>query len=187
MALALEDIGGESCEPVSGLVGKVYYALHSDFETINDPKKICDPVPANVAATFAELAEIATAHVFKTTKKFFQIETVTETGTIKSAQIGEIGRGLCQNDLAIEISGSEAEVLGFCRWVKNQKLVVLLEEFGTGNVRQLGSSRLPATAKFEHNIEATLEGKNSAVITFTDKNFGPAPIYKGEIQLIEQA
>lgn len=183
----LEDIGGVSCEPVSGLVGKVYYALHDDFETINDPKKICDPVPANVAASFAELAEIATAHVFKTTKKFFQIETVTETGTIKSTQIGENGRSLFQNELVIEISGSEAEVLGYCRWVKNQKLVILSEEFGTGNARQLGSSRLPATAKVEHNIEATLEGKNSAIITFTDKNFGPAPIYKGAIQLVPEA
>jgi hypothetical protein len=166
--VALEDIGGVSCEPVSGLVGKIYYALHNDFDTINDPKKICDPVPANVAASF-------------------EIETVTETGTIKSVQIGEVSRGLFQNDLAIEISGSEAEVLGFCRWVKNQKLVILSEEFGSGNVRQLGSSRLPATAKVEHNIEATLEGKNSAVITFTDKNFGPAPIYKGAIQLIPEA
>jgi hypothetical protein len=185
--VALEDIGGESCEPVSGLVDKIYYALHSDFETINDPKKMCDPVLANVAATFAELAEIATAHVFKTAKKFFQIETVTETGTIKSPQIGEVGRGLFGNELVIEIAGSNAEVLGFCRWIKNQKLVILSEEFGTGNVRQLGSSRLPARAKCEHNIEPNLEGKNSATITFSDKNFGPAPIYKGAIQLVAQA
>ena len=186
MSVVLEDIGGESCEPVSGLVNKIYYALHSDFDTINDPKKICDPNPLLVAGTFAELAEIATAHVFKTAKKFFQIDFVTETGTIKSTQIGENGRSLYQNELAIEIAGSEAEVLGFCRWVKNQKLVVLSEEFGTGNVRQLGSSRLPATVKAEHNIEATLEGKNVATITFTDKNFGPAPIYKGVIQLTPQ-
>lgn len=185
--VALEDIGGESCEPVSGLAGIVYYALHSDFETINDPKKICDVDPLKVAASFAELAEIPTAHVFKTGKKFFKIEMITETGSIKSPQIGEIGRGLCQNELVIEIAGSEAEVLGFCRWVKNQKLVVLLEEFGSGNIRQLGSSRLPATAKFEHNLEATVEGKNSATITFTDKNFGPAPIYKGAIQLTPMA
>lgn len=183
MAVALENIGGESCEPVSGLVNKVYYALHSDFTTINDPLKICDANPALVAETFAELATIATDHVFKTGKKFWEIETVTETGTIKSTQIGENGRSLFQNELVIEISGSDAEVLGFCRWVKNQKLVVLLEEFGTGNVRQLGSARLQATAKVEHNIEATLEGKNSATITFTDKNFGPAPIYTGDILL----
>lgn len=183
MSVVLEDIGGESCEPVSGLVNKVYYALHSDFTTINDPKKICDANPALVAATFAQLAEIEDDHLFKLGKKFWQIETVTETGTIKSSQIGENGRSLYQNELVIEVAGSDAEILGFCRWVKNQKLVVLLEEFGTGNVRQLGSARLQATVKVEHNIEATLEGKNVATITFTDKNFGPAPIYKGEILL----
>lgn len=187
MPVALEDIGGESLEPISGLVGKVYYALHADFETIVDPKKMSDPTPANVAATFADLAEIATDHSFKTGKKFFQIETVTETGTIKSAQIGELGRSLFSNELVIEIAGSEAEILGFCRWLKNAKLVVLLEEFGTGNVRQLGWSRMGATAKAEHNIEAAAEGKNSATITFSDKTFGPAPIYKGAIQLVPEA
>lgn len=187
MAVPLEDIGGESCEPVSGLAGTVYYALQSDFETINEPKKICDPTPANVAASFAELATIATAHVFKTGKCFFKIDTVTETGTIKSAPIGETGRKLYQNDLAITIAGSHAEILGFCRWIKNQKLIILFEEFGTGNVRQLGLSRLPALASAEHNIEANAEGNNSAVITFTDKNFGPAPIYKGAIQLVPEA
>lgn len=181
--VALENIGGESCEPVSGL-DKIYYALQSDFETINDPKRLCDVDPLNVAASFNELAEIATSHVFKAGKSFFQIESVTETGNIKSAQIGEIGRGLFQNDLVAEVAGSDAKELGFFRWLKNQKLIVLVQEFGTGNVRQLGSSRLAATAKTEHAIEATIEGKNSGTITFTDKNFGPAPIYKGDILLV---
>lgn len=185
MPITLENIGGESAEPVSGLVNKIFYALHSDFLKINDPKKLFDSLtPANEASTFAELATISTAHVFKTGKKFFQLDYVTETGTIKSTQIGETGRGLFQNELIIEIAGSEASVLGFCRWVKNQKLVILSEEFGTGNVRQLGSARMQATVKVEHSIEPTLEGKNAAVITFTDKNFGPAPIYRGAIQLI---
>jgi len=186
MAISLVDIGSVSCEPVSGLVNKIYYALRSDFTTVNDPKRICSSDAAQVAATFSELAEIATAHVFKSGKKFFAIDFVTETGTIKSTQIGEIGRGLFQNELVIEIAGSGSDVLGFCRWVKNQQLVVLSEEFGTGNVRQLGSARLSATVKVEHNIEPTLEGKNAATITFTDKNFGPSPVYKGAIQQIAQ-
>jgi hypothetical protein len=185
MPVSLVDIGSVSCEPVSGLVNKIYYALRSDFATVNDPKRICGTV-AQEAATFAELAEIATAHIFKTGKRFFGIDFVTETGTIKSTQIGEVGRGLFQNELIIEIAGSGSDVLGFCRWIKNQQLVILTEEFGTGNVRQLGSARLSATVKVEHNIEPTLEGKNAATITFTDKNFGPSPVYKGAIQLIAQ-
>lgn len=181
--VALENIGGESCEPVAGL-DKIYYALQSDFVTINDPKKLCDIVEGNVAGSYAELAEIAEAHVFKPGKSFFQIESITQTGNIKSAQIGELGRGLFQNDLVAEVAGSDAKTLGFYRWLKNQKLIVLVQEFGTGNVRQLGSSRLAATATTEHAIEATIEGKNSGTITFTDKNFGPSPIYKGEILLV---
>ncbi|WP_289659494.1 hypothetical protein [Flavobacterium panacagri] len=187
MALDLENIGGESAEPVSGLAGIVYYALQSDFDTINEPKKMDDLVPANVAGSYKELSEIATAHVFKTGKCFFQIETVTETGTIKATPLGETGRKLYQNELVITVAGSSAELLGFCRWIKNQKLIILFEEFGTGNIRQLGLSRLPALASVEHNIEATAEGNNSATITFTDKNFGPAPIYKGAVQLVPEA
>ncbi|EJG02279.1 hypothetical protein [Flavobacterium sp. F52] len=186
MAVDLTDIGGESCEPVSGLSGTVYYAEQSDFVTINEPKKMCDPVPANVAATYKELSTIETAHTFKTGKCFHKIESVTETGTIKVTPLGEIGRKLYQNELAITVAGSSADLLGFMRWIKNKKLVILFEEFGTGNVRQLGMSRLPALASAEHNIEAAVEGNNSAVITFTDKNFGPAPIYEGAIQLVPE-
>lgn len=186
MAIELEDIGGESCEPVSGLSGTIYYAEQSDFVTINEPKKLCDPAPANVAATFEELATIETAHTFKTGKCFHKIEMVTETGTIKSTTIGEVGRRLFQNELPATIAGSSVTLLGFLRWIKNKKLIILFEEFGSGAVRQLGQSRLPALASSEHNIEAAVEGNNSAVITFTDKNFGPAPIYKGAIQLIPE-
>ncbi|PIF33001.1 hypothetical protein CLU81_3571 [Flavobacterium sp. 9] len=179
--IPLEDIGGESCEPVSGFVDTIYYAERNDFTTINDPKKMCDPVPANVATSFADLATITPDHVFKAGKKFFKVETVTESGNIKSVQIGEPGRGLYQNDYVYKISGSEAEVLGYLRWIKNKKLVVLVEEFGTGNVRQLGSSKFPARAKGEHIVEGLAEGENAATITITDKNFGPSPIYKGDI------
>lgn len=182
--IALEDIGGESCEPVSGFVDTIYYAEHSDFEKINDPKKMCDPVPANEAVSFKELATITPDHVFKAGKKFFKVETVNESGNIKSTQIGEPGRGLFQNEYVYKISGSEAEVLGYMRWIKNKKLLLLVEEFGTGNVRQLGSSKFPARAKCEHIVEGLAEGENAATITITDKNFGPSPIYKGAIQLI---
>jgi hypothetical protein len=53
---------------------------------------------------------------------------------------------------------------------ENQKLVVLSEEFGSGNA--LGSSARPATAKVEH-IVSTLRVKNLPDY-LTDKNFGPA-------------
>jgi len=184
MPISLENIGGEVCEPVGGM-SKVYYALHSDFLTINDPKKICDDVAINAAADYDDLSQIETAHVFKTGKCFKEIEFISETASLKSALIGEVQRHLFQNEAVFEIADSNAKVLGFARFVRNQKLVVLIEEFGSGRIRQLGSKRFGArTSALELVIEATVEGKNSAAVTVLDKNLGPAPIYKGAILLV---
>ncbi len=183
MPVLLEDVGGQVCEPAAG-VSKVYYALQSDFETINDTKKICDDGGVNEADSYTELSEIATAHVFKTGKCFKQITAITNTGAITSTQIGETERHLFTNELVAEIADSTAAVLGFMRFIKNNRFVILVEEFGSGRIRQLGWSRMGALVTAQvHSLEATTEGKNSAAITFQDTNFGPAPIYKGVVQL----
>lgn len=182
MAIVLEDIGTEVCEPTGGL-SQVYYSLHGDYTSIEDPADICGTV---VAATFEELVEIPVTpgHVMASTKQVHELKFITETGTIKSTMVGEKGRRLFENELVVEVSGSEAQLLGFLRWIKNQKLVFNVVEFGTGNVRQLGSSRLPAWVEgIEHAIEAVIEGKNSATITLKDKQKWPASIYKGALQL----
>ena len=182
--LELEDMGGESAEPIAGLATKAWYARWDDFATIVDTKKMEDEDPANVADTFTELMEITENHVFKTTKCFKTIDFVQETGEVKTKGIGSKGGKLYENDVTLECAGSDAELLGFMRAIKNEKLIVLVEEVGTGNIRQLGWSKYAASAECEHEIGAALEGKNSAKVTFKDKNLGPASIYKGEISVV---
>ena len=168
MPITLEDIGAEVCEPVAGL-SQVYYSLHGDYTSIEDPKDICGTV---TASTFAELVEIPATpgHIMASGKQIFELKFVTETGTIKSTMV--------------EVGGSDADLLGFLRWIKNQKLVFNVVEFGTGNVRQLGSKRMPAWVEgIEHAIEAVIEGKNSVTLTLKDKQKWPASIYKGALQL----
>lgn len=180
--IALEDIGTEVCEPTGGL-SQVYYSLYGDYTKIEDPADICGTV---VADTFEELVEIPASpgHIMATGKKIHELKFVTETGTIKSTMVGEKGRRLFENELVVEVGGSEAQLLGFLRWIKNQKLVFNVVEFGTGNVRQLGSSRLPAWVEgIEHAIEAVIDGKNSVTLTLKDKQKWPASIYKGALQL----
>ena len=182
MPITLEDIGAEVCEPVAGL-SQVYYSLHGDYTSIEDPKDICGTV---TAATFAELVEIPASpgHIMSSGKQIFELKFVTETGTIKSTMVGEKGRRLFENELVVEVGGSDADLLGFLRWIKNQKLVFNVVEFGTGNVRQLGSKRMPAWVEgIEHAIEAVIEGKNSVTLTLKDKQKWPASIYKGALQL----
>ncbi len=183
MAVVLEDIGGQVCEPIASF-SDVYYAEQSDFETIVAPKDICNADADLVADSFEELAEIATAHTFKTGKCFKKIDFITETGAISSKNIGETERNLFQNELVVEVADSNAKLLGFMRFVKNKRFIVLAKETGSGRVRQLGSERIPARFMTqEHVVEATMEGKNSATLTIMDKWFGPAPVYKGEILL----
>lgn len=182
MAIALEDIGTEVCEPTGGL-SKVYYAPFGDFDTIVDPKDICGTVPAT---SFAELIEIPASpgHEMKTGKQLFQLKMVTETGTITHKMIGEKKRRLFENEMKLELSGSSSDLLGFLRWVKNQDLVFFTEEFGSGQIRQFGSSRLPSWMEgIDAAIEAAIEGKNAVTLTVKDKQKWPCPIYKGDLQL----
>jgi len=185
MAVDIENIGGEICEPVAGTTPTLYWGLHSDFETILDPKDICDE-NSNGAANFTELAEITGNHVMKAGKTLNKVEFVTETGALVTTQIGEPGRRLFQNSFSFEIAGSDAKTLGFSRFIRNQKLIFFVEEFGNGQIRQLGSSRLPARAETqEGGIEGPIEGKNAITITIQDKQKWHSPIYSGQLPIVD--
>jgi hypothetical protein len=182
MAIALEDIGTEICEPTAGL-SEVYYSLHSDYESIEDPADICGTV---TATTFDELIEIPASpgHIMKTATQLHKINFITNTGSVKSTMVGEKSRRLFENELVVELEGSSTTLLGFLRWIKNQKLVFNIVETGSGQVRQLGSKRLPAWVEgIEHAIEAALEGKNSVTLTLKDMQKWPSSVYLGALQL----
>lgn len=178
MDYILEDIGGESAEPVGGLTAEVLIAEKKHFSAIFDPPAL------EGYATYASLVTVAGPHTFTATNGFVKVEGVTETGTIKSTMIGSPGSQIFQNEQVIEVAGSEAELLGFLRVAKNMRFIALVTEVGTGNVRQLGSSRFPAKySGIEHAIEAAMEGKNAVTLTIMDKQPWPAPIYTGAITM----
>lgn len=177
----LENIGSEVCEPLGGTGVEIIWGLHADFDTISDAPDICSESDTP-AANFSELAKIATAHIMKAGKKCHYVKITSETGNIKSTQIGEKKRRLFENMIGGEIPGSEVEKLGFARFIKNQDLIVLVREFGSRNWRQIGSSILPAWAESQElTVEATVEGKNGNDIVFKDKAKGPAPIYTSDV------
>lgn len=179
MALDLVDVGGESCEPVAGLVSEVYIAPHGDFTLINDPAELCGDNEAN---SVEELVTISTDHTFKVGKGFTKIKGIEETNNLTITMIGEKGRRLFQNALIMEVAGSNAALLGFLRQVKNGKFIALAEEFGSGQLRQIGSKRLPATFEgIEAALEAVIEGNNSVTLTLQDKSKWPAAIYTGTV------
>lgn len=176
--ITLEDIGGESCEPIAGLVSKIDIAPIADFLSIKE-------LPAlDAAGTTESKATIVGPHTFAAGKGFTIVAGVEETGSIKSTMIGEAGRHLFTNELVIEVAGSGPKLLGWLRTVKNLKFISMVTEVGSGQVRQLGSSRFPARfTGIEAAIEALSEGKNGVTLTITDKQVSPAPVYTGDITM----
>lgn len=180
--IPLDNIGGEACEPISGLATDVFIIERKDLATMVDPKDLCGDAP-DAAATLAELAEIPTpGHTLEAGKHWWKFPFIQESGTVTSTQIGEKKRRLIQNQITGQVAGSAPTLLGFMRWVKNKDLVVLVREVGSGNMRQLGSNLISAWAETqEHLIEGPMEGQNALNITFMDKQKWAAPIYKGEV------
>jgi hypothetical protein len=178
--IVLADVGAEVCEPVGGLEAVLSWAKLSDFATIIDPKNICG---TDSAATFAELAEIpAPGHTMVAGKVLHKVKCVPESNGVKSTQIGNRRGRLFENELVVKISGSEAEVLGFSRYIKNPDFIFFIAEFGSGRVRQFGSKRLGAYADAqEASITPELDGECSLTITIKDKQLWHAPIYLGTL------
>lgn len=169
----LVNIGGADCEPVAGLFSDVLVAPVKDFTVVGQP-----PITLEGYTDPAELATVTAAHTFPEGKGFTVIEGVSETGGVTTTMIGEKGRKLFQNSLTIQVAGSSAKILGTLRLFKNLKGIFLFTEFGSGNIRQLGSKLMPAWFEgIEAAIEAAAEGNNSVTFTINDKQKWPAPVY----------
>ena len=171
--IILMDLDGTSCEPEGGISATVLIAPVKDFTVIGEP-----PPTLEDYETLGELATVSAAHTFPVGKGFSQIESIQEISTLKCTGIGETERKLYQNEAMFKVSGSKADVLGFMRLVKNGRFIVLMEEAGSGNLRQIGTKLKPARfTAIESNIEAAAEGDNSVTFTIQDKQKWPAPIY----------
>lgn len=182
--ITLTDIGEEQCEPTGGVEAILYWGLHKDFATLVDPKDICGD---NAAATFAELQEIPASpgHTMASGKYLHKVNFTTLTGAIKCTMVGNNGARLYDNEVSIRIDGSEADLLGFMRYIRNKRLVVFIKEIGSGRTRQFGSKRLPARVEVqEQSIEATLDGGNFATVTIKDQQKWFAPIYLGNVDAL---
>lgn len=177
--IPLVDVGGESCEPVAGFVSEVYIAPHGDFDLINDPAEICGDTPA---ADPAAAVSITADHTFAVGKGFTKIKGIEEGTGLSFSLLGNTGNKMFNNILTVVVSGSNAELLGFCRLVKNGRYVALAEEFGSGNFRQVGTKRFPARFEgIDGALEALLEGANTVTFTIQDKSLWPAAVYSGAV------
>jgi hypothetical protein len=182
MAINVEKIGGAVCAEVQGGFShtEVYVGLLENFATLSEPAERCG---IGAATNLEELVTITTPHTFKAGFGFTKIRAIKQTVSLETTQIGDPTKSpVNENKLSIQILGSEAEILGFKRLIKGRDLIVLAPEFGSGNVRQIGSAKYAGTLmEASSKIEATTEGENTTTLVFSDKQKYDAPIYKGAI------
>jgi hypothetical protein len=188
--IIVETLGKEIAEHAGGIVHTNFLIAPLEwFETIGAPKVLSDTdTPANEGTTFAELATITTAHTFKTGKGFMTLTSAIETSDIKSAYLGESTNKVVENKSTLVLEDSDAEILGFSRWIKNKRVIVLQQEVGSKNYRQLGSEEFGAIAtELDAMVEGAREGLNRRTFTFSDKQRYEAPIYNATVTKVPTA
>lgn len=171
--------GGAQCEENTAAFvnGQIYYAPMHYFDTLQRPKNF-DEAPA----TLEELVEIAGDHTFLSGKGFTKINAHLEKNSLETAMIGPKTSHAFENKLSVGILGSKSKILGFIRYIKNHDCILLAEEFGSSQVRQIGSEKYAATLlEAVGKIEETVEGENMQNLVFQDKSLFPAAVYKGAI------
>ncbi|WP_233898346.1 hypothetical protein [Tenacibaculum piscium] len=180
--IKIETIGGPSDCEVAGAFShtEVYIGFLEKFETVHAPKKTCGTA---AATNLDDLVTINEGHVFKTGFGFMNFKAIEQTVGLETSQIGDPTKSPVQeNKLTLQLLGSKPEILGAKRLLKGRELIVLVPEFGSGNLRQIGSAKYAAKlSESNSKIEPASEGENTTTLVFTDKQMYDAPIYKGDI------
>lgn len=185
--IIVETLGKEIAEHSGGIVHtNILIAPIDWFTTIAAPKLLSDPnTPANEGTTFAALGKISAAHTFPIGKGFMKLTGAIETSDIKSAYLGEGTNKVVENKSIVVLEDSSAEIIGFSRWIKNKRCIILMQEVGSKKYRQLGSEEFGAIAsELDAIVEATREGLNRRTFTFSDKQRYEAPVYDAAVKLV---
>ena len=182
--IIVDSIGKDIPETYGGFNHKnILIAPVSWFTTIGAPKALHDTdTAANEGTTFAELGSITTDHVFATGKAFMTLTGAIETSDLKSAYLGEGVNKIVENKTTIVLEGSSAELVGFSRRFKNERLIVLMQEAEEDLFRQIGSAEYGAIfTELDAVVEASREGLKRRTFTVTDKQRYEAPVYTGAV------
>ncbi len=182
--IKIENIGGTGDCEVSGAFSQteIYVALLDDFEKVGGVKARCGDAAAK---NLTELVTIQEQHVFKSDCGFTRIKAIAETVKLEGNQLGDVNKSpIFENKLTFQLLGSRPEILGFKRYFKGRELVVLATEYGSGQVRQIGSAEFGAKFKeMSSLIDAPVEGENTSTIVVQDKQLYEAAIYNFDIEL----
>lgn len=180
MAIDFVDLDHEDgSDNTAGIQQYIYAAPFAWIQTL--PKPIVDD--STGSGEFADLVTITDNIVMKAGRAFKKIYVTLEAGELKSELQGEMDGKSFLNSVEFFMPGSKAEVEGFRQWAKNSSLIFLVPEVD-GQVRMLGHAGYPA--KLVTNPGTTgkeTSSRKGSTFTFQSARKGPAPIFKGKVDL----
>ncbi|MBE7177728.1 MAG: hypothetical protein INR69_15070 [Mucilaginibacter polytrichastri] len=178
MAVEITDLlHPDGTENPSGLSTLHGYALLSDFATIQRPKDLHE-----ADATLANIAAIATAHVFKAGKSMKKVYATQNMNEMSFEPVGEEDSIGQKGTVTLKHPGSKKEADGLARLLNSSNTIWFIQETD-GKVRQFGSERFPAKARVAYatgNNEAyrgytiTITAYTAGVLYEPGLNFTPA-------------
>lgn len=125
-----------------------WYASLADFTTVAEPAATpVDPLDEYV---------IATPHVMKTGKKFFELYTEVNKGEIQYERLGSEDGGGFRATLKVFIPGDSKKMNYITNKVMSSKYIVIMPD-ADGLKNQIGSKAFPASIKLGKNT-ATNDG-----------------------------
>lgn len=119
---------------MGGLTQRIWYARKADFLAIQTPTP---------STTFASVAEITTAHTFKTGKCFKVMYCTQDKGKLKADVQGDMDGHSFKQEVEGFYPGNSADFHGFASKGKNDQWIVLAEN-PDGSINQIGTEMFPA-------------------------------------------
>jgi hypothetical protein len=164
----------------AGVQQKVMFAKLEDIDILPQP----DVDDSAGSGALDGLVTISQNIRMKPYKKFNELYVTLETGKIDSNSQGELDGMSFKNVLDFFHPGSSAQILGFAQWAKNSDLIFLVPE-SDGQVRILGHKGYPAKmTKAQVTTGAKGADRKGNGFTFESTRKGPAPIFKGHVDLM---
>ncbi len=170
----------DGADNTAGMQQEVLMIKLSDIATL--PKPDVDD-STSLTGTLDQLVTISGNIIMKANKVAKKIYVTLETGAITCALQGPMDGKSYKNSVTFHHPGSSAQLLGLAQYAKNGDLIILAPE-ADGQVRVIGHAGFPAKLEAGSlNTGAKSTDDKAGIFTFYSVRKGPAPIFKGQIQL----
>jgi hypothetical protein len=173
----LSDVTRELARNMGGGKCEIYMVLHSDIDVF--PSKPEDDGDVSME----DLAKLVGDYDLKANKKWTILRAIEDTVLVQQEEQGEIDGMSNKNSVTFSIAGNDAQALGLAERTNNRKVVLLVPD-KMGRVRAIGSEACGAFRQAQtHGTGTAAADRAMVTLQFAYYDFGPAPIYEGDIDL----